>query len=324
MTQDVNGQNYDKFYYAYEYFDAAKTISNPDYINPTFSNINPLTQGPNAYAASTFIADPDFMANFIYPTMQNASLDAASKQAVVNYYMRAMEHPDITAPDGAPNFIVGTDNNDNPLDGTANNDFIVARDGTDLINANAGNDFVDGGKGADYIDGGAGDDYLFGGELGDTLIGGDNSDHLYGEEDGDYLYGNAGTDYLYGGAGNDTLWIDMGEDLYSGGADADTFQFNLSSINNQSNPAQGMNTITDFNASEGDVLDITNILSGYDPLNDDIADFVSLSDDGTNSFLAVDQDGLDTSYSFITVAQLNGVTNLDLNDMITNGELLVA
>lgn len=80
--------------------------------------------------------------------------------------------------------------------------------------------------GDDYMDGVGGDDWLLGGDGNDTLIGGD------------------GADYLRGDSGWDTL---------TGGSGADTFEFwNLS----DSNAANGIDTITDFKPSEGDIIEL--------------------------------------------------------------------
>lgn len=55
----------------------------------------------------------------------------------------------------------------------------------------------------------------------------------------------AGNDVLSGGNGNDLLFGQGGDDMLSGGAGADTFVFSMRTDN-------GNDTITDFNAAEGD------------------------------------------------------------------------
>lgn len=72
------------------------------------------------------------------------------------------------------------------------------------------------------------------------------------------------------------------------------------------------------------MLDFVDVLSAYDPLNDLIADFVQITDDGTDSTISIDQDGTGSTNSFEDVLVVENTTGLDLNDMITNGELLVA
>ena len=60
--------------------------------------------------------------------------------------------------------------------------------------------------------------------------------------------------------------------------------------------------VMDFNAAQGDVIDISDLLSGYDPLSDAISDFVQFTDSGSNSILSVDTDG--GADNFVQVATL--------------------
>ncbi len=76
----------------------------------------------------------------------------------------------------------------------------------------------------------------------------------------------------------------------------------------------------DFDASEGDALDISAILIGYDALTDAIADFVQITDNGADTFVAVDADG--GADNFITIAQLYGATGLTAEDMENDGNLI--
>lgn len=102
--------------------------------------------------------------------------------------------------------------------------------GNDLdntINGNSGKNILEGGAGADFLVGGDGDDQLFGG-AGD-----------------DRLTGNNGSDTLNGGAGADRLSGGAGADVFVFGAAADFGSLTTSDI------------IGDFNAAEGDRLDLT-------------------------------------------------------------------
>jgi Ca2+-binding RTX toxin-like protein len=82
--------------------------------------------------------------------------------------------------------IVGTEGNDNPLNGTPGRDVIVGLGGGDGI--------VAGGPGNDVICGGSGKDTLYGGPGKDTLLGQAGSDTLTGGEGKDTLLGQAGSD----------------------------------------------------------------------------------------------------------------------------------
>ncbi|RYF88687.1 MAG: calcium-binding protein, partial [Caulobacteraceae bacterium] len=179
--------------------------------------------------------------------------------------------------DSAPNDIYGLDGNDT-LNGADGNDFVFGGNGSDTLNGGQGNDELNGGAGADKLYGGAGSDTLFGGEGNDTLRGEDGDDFVYGDngndtidgglgnddvrgDDGnDVVKGGAGDDQVHGGwgddivagdAGNDTIYGGMGKDSITGGAGADTFVF---FANETGNTVATADTITDYKAAQGDVI----------------------------------------------------------------------
>jgi CshA-type fibril repeat protein len=96
----------------------------------------------------------------------------------------------------------------------------------------------------------------------DKLIGGDGDDILFGQGGNDTLEGGKGNDILIGGTGDDTL---------TGGAGADTFVWLKGDT--------GSDTITDFKHSEGDKLDLSDLLQGATDNN--LANFLKLSTDAT-------------------------------------------
>lgn len=142
-----------------------------------------------------------------------------------------------------------------------------------------------------------GADYLYGKDGNDTLYGGDGDDRLYGDDD---------NDILYGGDGIDLLWGDDG---------ADTFAFESATAFNFSD------NIQDFDLAEGDMLDVSDLLSGYDPMTDAITDFVQITDNGTHSYLAVDADG--GADNFVQVAAIFNETGLtDEASLESSGTLI--
>lgn len=140
-----------------------------------------------------------------------------------------------------------------------------------LIAGGAGADTLDGGFGADTLIGGFGDDVYVVDSVGDTVIEGadvgidevrttlsaftlgDNIERLVFQGGGDavgtgngldnWLAGNIGNDTLDGAAGNDTLLGGLGTDMLTGGSGADLFVFAS---------GDGQDTITDFDAAQGD------------------------------------------------------------------------
>ncbi|WP_157314270.1 retention module-containing protein [Chitinibacter sp. GC72] len=173
----------------------------------------------------------------------------------------------------------------------ADNDSAVANFTVNLMSGTSGNDTLTFGSGDDQISAGAGNDSIF---------------------------ANAGNDILNGGAGDDIL---------NGGAGSDTFVF-------ASTPtANGIDTIQNFAvntiAAGGDVLDITDLLSG--------AGISAASFDATEgAFLQFVSDGLgNTKVMFdangdtgghgdaVQVATLSGIADPSslLNTLLENGEI---
>lgn len=166
--------------------------------------------------------------------------------------------------------------------------------------------------GDDRVYGYGGDDQIFGDAGNDRLDGNDGDDLLHGGSGGDTLYGHDGNDILIGGTERDTLY---------GGTGADTFVFELA---DRGIPPYDYDTITDFNSTEGDVIDISNLLSQYNPLDDAISAFVRFTPTWNATLLEVDVDGAEASvYGFATVAYIQGVTNLDLETLVNNGSIIV-
>ncbi|WP_458729885.1 retention module-containing protein [Pseudomonas brenneri] len=88
----------------------------------------------------------------------------------------------------------------------------------------------------------------------DTLLGGSGDDILFGQGGNDYLDGGKGNDILLGGTGSDTLIGGQGNDILIGGTGADTFVWRAGDTGND--------VIKDFKASEGDRIDLRDLLKG--------------------------------------------------------------
>ena len=122
--------------------------------------------------------------------------------------------------------------------------------------------------------------------------------------------GGAGDDTLSGSAGANRLAGGSGSDALTGGAGADTFVFAAGET--------GTDTITDFTAADGDVLDIKDLLTGYDPGTSDINAFVQTAAAGANTEVKVDADG--TGGDFVTIAVLENVS-IDLDTLLAGGNI---
>lgn len=185
--------------------------------------------------------------------------------------------------------------------GSSQIETLVMGDSLDDFSVNIGdyNDWVVGATSADTLTGSAGqDDTIIGRAGDDTLSGLGGADTLSGDAGADNLYGGDGDDQLNGGSGDDILYGGDGFDVLIGGTGSDTFVFESSSSFND------VDLVKDFDSSEGDIIDISDLLDGYYTEGvDNLADFVSLTDDGTHTTIAVDQDGGGDSYSVIAVIE---------------------
>ena len=97
---------------------------------------------------------------------------------------------------------------------------------------------------------------------------GDGSDTLSGIAN---VTGSAYSDLITGDSNDNVLYGNGGNDSLTGNAGADTFLFKGATA------LTGVTTIADFNTTDGDKIDIADVLQGhYDPLTDAITNFVSL------------------------------------------------
>lgn len=152
-----------------------------------------------------------------------------------------------------------------------------------------------------------------------TTGGGSANAYYYGGDLGDLLIGGTGDDQMYAGAGDDTLIGAGGSDFMSGSSGADTFGFESGSA------FTNVVTIGDFSTTDGDKLDLRDLLTAYDPLTDVITDFVLIEDAGSNSSVKVDRDGAGSTYGFEQIATLRYITGLtDEAALETSGTLLAA
>jgi Ca2+-binding RTX toxin-like protein len=117
-------------------------------------------------------------------------------------------------------------------------DDITGSSGRNILQGLGGNDILDGLGGNDDLYGGAGNDDLYGGTGDDDLVGGSGDDDLVGGTGADYLLGGSGFDFLSGGSG------------------ADIFDFDFAS---ESAVGSKRDIISDFRASENDIVDLSTI-----------------------------------------------------------------
>jgi Ca2+-binding RTX toxin-like protein len=166
----------------------------------------------------------------------------------------------------------------------------TALSNTSGIDVGGGNDRVTGSMGDDRIDGGDGKDTLHGGDGDDTLRGGRQDDRLFGGDGDDVLFGGAGRDRLSGGDGGDIFALD----------------------------GDGIDTIVDFDAAQGDRLDLGALVNTGSVAA--IDDYVRLEHDGRgNTLVRVNENGSGDQADFDTVGVLQGVTDVTLTEILGAG-----
>ena len=203
--------------------------------------------------------------------------------------------------------LIGTED-DEILRGELGADDIQAGGGNDVVRGSRGGDTIAAGGGEDLVRAGVGDDVVFGGPGNDRIRGGRGSDDIDGLEDSDFITAGGGQDTVAGGAGDDTLNGGQGFDQLTGDDGADTFTVGRTS--------HGVDDILDFTPGEGDVLQLHDVLNfdGGSP-----ADFVRLSETGSDTEVAVDGNG--GGDAFQPVFTLIGATGLDLQTLVDDGNI---
>lgn len=115
--------------------------------------------------------------------------------------------------------------------------------------------------------------------------------HLPGDPRGghDYLDGGAGNDVLYGQGGNDSLRGGTGSDQLFGGSGADLFVWRQGDAGKAGAADQDQDRIHDFDAQDGDRLDLRDLLQGEHAGNLD--DYLKLFATGEDAVLLVSSTG---------------------------------
>ncbi|MCX7629020.1 MAG: type I secretion C-terminal target domain-containing protein [Geminicoccaceae bacterium] len=236
---------------------------------------------------------------------------------------------------------------DDVLNGGSAADRLFGFAGDDVLGGNAGDDLLDGGEGDDRLDGGTGADRLIGGAGNDLFAVDDPGDRVIerpgegvdvveastsfavpvevevlrllgsaplsavGSRAADRLEGNAGANLLDGREGDDVLLGGPGADTLVGGRGADRFVIDTR--------AGGIDTIRDFRVREGDVLDLSELVTGY---SGDARGFVQLSGSGREVVVGLDPDG--GGDGFAPVAVIRGEIGLDVASLVANGTIVLA
>ncbi|WP_121588744.1 Ig-like domain-containing protein, partial [Brenneria goodwinii] len=127
----------------------------------------------------------------------------------------------------------------------------------------------------------------------DILNGGAGNDILFGQGGNDTLKGGAGNDLLYGGSGDDLLIGGAGNNVLTGGSGADTFKWQAGDV--------GHDVIKDFNASEGDRIDLSDLVGELEE-GTDISHYIRVTENNGSPTIEVSTEGNFTGDKGGTVA----------------------
>ncbi|USO04204.1 MAG: type I secretion C-terminal target domain-containing protein [Rhodospirillales bacterium] len=83
------------------------------------------------------------------------------------------------------------------------------------------------------------------------------------------------------------------------------------------------NRIVDFNAVEGDSLDLSLVLEGHDGVTEAINEFVYAREEGGDTVISVDVSGSGDAANAVDVARLEDVGDLDIVEMVNDGNIIV-
>jgi Ca2+-binding RTX toxin-like protein len=136
------------------------------------------------------------------------------------------------------------------------------------------------------------------------------------ETDGHFNYDIDFNSSFKGGSQSDIFRIFGGGNTLTGGnqGEADRFEWQAGSLSGNTS------SIKDFTQGTGeDVLDISDLLNGYDG-SQDLSEFVKVTNSGGNTTISVDANGTANGSSYTPLAVLTGVTT-DLSDLVAGGNL---
>ncbi len=143
------------------------------------------------------------------------------------------------------------------------------------------------------------------------------NDTVFGGGGDDVIMSWTGNDTLHGGAGNDALFGEYGQDVLYGGAGADIFVADRADFIGDY-AGKFVDTVMDFSASEGDVIDLSALINNGSAAQTAIDSYVRTVNQGANTMIQVNnQDGSGWQNAMVIANQ----NNLDVHTLLNNGNL---
>ncbi|SFV87884.1 RTX toxins and related Ca2+-binding proteins [hydrothermal vent metagenome] len=148
-----------------------------------------------------------------------------------------------------------------------------------------------------------------------TLQGTSAADTLAATTTKTTVYGLSGDDIITGSTSNDTLVGGAGNDSLTGGSGADTFKYAFKYADKD--------TIADFDTTQGDKIDLADLLVGYETSK--LAEFVTAKASGSDTVITVDYNGAADSTDTVEITLTNvAYSDTLLSSLVTNGDLIMS
>jgi Ca2+-binding RTX toxin-like protein len=159
---------------------------------------------------------------------------------------------------------------------------------------------------------GSGDDIIVGTSVSDPDSDGD--DVISGRGGDDRIDGRSGDDFIDGGDGKDTIIVGgPGNNIISGGPQPDEIILSTGpgvDLVRITGLSDGKDTIRNFNATQGDRLDLSLLFRDSEIDDASFDHFVRTTQDGKDFLVQVDLDGQGTDHRFVDIARLVGPTGV--------------
>ncbi len=143
------------------------------------------------------------------------------------------------------------------------------------------------------------------------------ADNVYGHGGDDVIMTWSGNDTLHGGAGNDALFGEYGADILYGDAGADVFVADRTDFNG-GYAGKFVDRVMDFNAGEGDVIDLSALISNGSAAQSAIDSYVRAVNQGADTMIQVNKNDGSGWQNAMVIANHN---NMDVHALLNNGNL---
>ncbi|MCX9040018.1 type I secretion C-terminal target domain-containing protein, partial [Citrobacter portucalensis] len=109
-------------------------------------------------------------------------------------------------------------------------------------------------------------------------------------------------------------------DVITGSAYGDTLIYHLLNANNATG-GNNSDSWTNFSMTQGDKIDIHELLSGWNHQASTLGNYVQVTTNGSNTVIAIDRDGTGGTYQSTNLITLENV-NTTLNELLQNNHLI--